>query len=121
MAYASKSQAGSSGPKLPANAKRGVLPKSDSPSGQAPKYLSKTSNFYAGWPKYKDHDPRLIAGVWKDGANYPYQVRTADGTFSQPKGLGQKSRAAYNKDKAGARDEATRDRPNVAGFSPTAK
>ena len=114
MAYATKSQAGSSGPKKPSNAGKFVLPKADNAKGHGPKYIGQTQKFEDGWPKYMDHDPRLIASVWKEGANHPYQVRTADGTYSVPKGMGGKSK--LTKDKSSARTYVERERPNVAGF-----
>ena len=66
-----------------------------------------------------DHDPRLIADVWTNKKTF--QVRTADGTFTQPKGLGLKNRGSLTKDKADTRTYKELDRPNVAGFEKPAK
>lgn len=77
------------------------------------------TGFASGWPKNKNQDPRGIAAVWKDRG--PYQMRTADGTFAMPKGMGQKNRGALTKDKPAARTYTERERSNVAGFQRGAK
>ncbi len=132
-----KTQHGSSGPVKPSNASKATLPKVTSGKGvvqsgnmgsppssslnssaRNPGYSTSVgTNFSEGWPVNMDHDPRLIAKVWRDGANNPYQVRTADGTFSMPKGMGQRNRGNLTKDKASNRNYVERDRPNVAGFN----